>query len=52
MKLQKSRSLPEPKGVTGFARFSSASTYAVDDATHTVVVVKGGHRREVYRGAT
>ena len=26
--------------------------YAVDDATHTVEVVKVGHRREVYRGAT
>jgi mRNA interferase RelE/StbE len=26
--------------------------YAVDDATRTVEVVKVGHRREVYRGAT
>ena len=26
--------------------------YAVDDPTHTVEVVKVGHRREVYRGAT
>ena len=26
--------------------------YAVDDATRTVEVVKVGHRREVFRGAT
>jgi mRNA interferase RelE/StbE len=26
--------------------------YAVDDATRTVEIVKVGHRREVYRGAT
>ncbi len=26
--------------------------YAVDDATRTVEVVKVGHRREIYRGAT
>jgi mRNA interferase RelE/StbE len=26
--------------------------YAVDDASRTVEVVKVGHRREVYRGAT
>ena len=26
--------------------------YAVDDATQTVEVIKMGHRREVYRGAT
>jgi mRNA interferase RelE/StbE len=26
--------------------------YAVDDATQTVEIVKVGHRREVYRGAT
>jgi mRNA interferase RelE/StbE len=26
--------------------------YAVDEASHTVEVVKVGHRREVYRGAT
>lgn len=26
--------------------------YAVDDTTRTVEVVKVGHRREVYRGAT
>lgn len=26
--------------------------YAVDDTTHTVEVVKAGHRREVYRGTT
>ena len=26
--------------------------YAIDDATRTVEVVKVGHRREVYRGAT
>jgi mRNA interferase RelE/StbE len=26
--------------------------YSVDDATHTVEVIKVGHRREVYRGAT
>jgi mRNA interferase RelE/StbE len=26
--------------------------YVVDDATRTVEVVKVGHRREVYRGAT
>ena len=25
--------------------------YAVDDANHTVEVIKVGHRREVYRGA-
>ena len=26
--------------------------YAVDDVSHTVEVVKVGHRREVYRGVT
>ncbi len=26
--------------------------YAINDASRTVEVVKGGHRREVYRGAT
>ncbi|HWZ74019.1 MAG TPA: type II toxin-antitoxin system RelE/ParE family toxin [Casimicrobiaceae bacterium] len=26
--------------------------YSIDDATRTVEVVKVGHRREVYRGAT
>ena len=28
------------------------TVYAVDEATRTVEVVKVGHRREVYRGAT
>jgi mRNA interferase RelE/StbE len=26
--------------------------YAIDDASHTVEIVKVGHRREVYRGTT
>jgi mRNA interferase RelE/StbE len=42
-------------GVEGHYRIRQGQfriVYAVDDASRTVEVVKVGHRREVYRGAT